>query len=182
MTEHGGSGSFTILFSGLRKLTTVATIPYYTGQYGRTPRGFGYVTIGANVDDFHRAATESGQRIGKMIGEADALTQHERDTLVGDIADQLRGTTTRLAASTLAMVLAVILIAIWMAGLLSRRITHVSMASTASSRATSTSAWPPRAATSSPNWPAPSTAWPTPCNARSAAWRMPATPPSRPTA
>ena len=35
----------------------------------------------------------------------------ERDTLVGDIADQLRGTTTRLAASTLAMVLAVILIA-----------------------------------------------------------------------
>lgn len=125
MTEHGGSGSFTILFSGLRKLTTVATIPYYTGQYGRTPRGFGYVTIGANVDDFHRAATESGQRIGKMIGEADALTQHERDTLVGDIADQLRGTTTRLAASTLAMVLAVILIAIWMAGLLSRRITHV---------------------------------------------------------
>ena len=125
MTEHGGSGSFTILFSGLRKLTTVATIPYYTGPYGRSPRGFGYVTIGANVEDFHRAATESGERIGKMIGDADALTQQERDTLVGDIADSLRGTTTSLAASTLAMVLAVILIAIWMANLLSRRITQV---------------------------------------------------------
>ncbi len=125
MTEHGGSGSFNILFTGVRKLTTVATIPYYTGPYGRSPRGFGYVTIGANVEDFHRAATESGERIGKMIGDADALTQQERDTLVGDIADSLRGTTTSLAASTLAMVLAVILIAIWMANLLSRRITQV---------------------------------------------------------
>jgi hypothetical protein len=125
MTEHGGSGSFNILFTGVRKLTTVATIPYYTGPYGRSPRGFGYVTIGANVDDFHRAATESGQRIGKMIGDADALTQRERDNLVADIDDSLRTTTVGLAASTLAMVLAVILIAIWMAGLLSRRITHV---------------------------------------------------------
>lgn len=60
-----------------------------------------------------------------MIGDADALTQQERDTLVGDIADSLRRTTTSLAASTLAMVLAVILIAIWMANLLSRRITQV---------------------------------------------------------
>ncbi|RXL91185.1 hypothetical protein EO238_30770, partial [Citrobacter sp. AAK_AS5] len=59
VTEHGGSGSFALHFSGLKKLTTVATIPYYTGQYGRSERGFGYVTIGANIDEFHRAATES---------------------------------------------------------------------------------------------------------------------------
>lgn len=32
LTQHGGSGSFTILWSGLWKLTTAATIPYYTGQ------------------------------------------------------------------------------------------------------------------------------------------------------
>jgi signal transduction histidine kinase len=125
MTEHGGSGSFAIHFSGLRKLTTVATIPYYTGPYGKSARGFGYVTIGAHVDDFHRAATESGQRIGQMISEADALTQRERDTLVADIDHSLGQTTTRLAVSTLAMVFAVILIAIWMANLLSRRITQV---------------------------------------------------------
>jgi signal transduction histidine kinase len=125
MTEHGGSGSFAIHFSGLSKLTTVATIPYYTGQYGKSPRGFGYVTIGAHVDDFHRAATESGQRIGQMISEADALTQRERDTLVADIDQSLGQTTTRLAVSTVAMVFAVILIAIWMANLLSRRITQV---------------------------------------------------------
>ncbi len=37
MTEHGGSGSFNILFTGVRKLTTVATIPYYTGPVRAEP-------------------------------------------------------------------------------------------------------------------------------------------------
>ncbi len=63
LTEHGGSGSFVIFFSGLWKLTTAAAVPYYTGRYGASRQGFGYVTIGANVDDFHRAATESGRKI-----------------------------------------------------------------------------------------------------------------------
>ena len=67
LTEHGGSGSFVIFFSGLWKLTTAAAIPYYTGPYGASKRGFGYVTIGANVDDFHKAATESGKRIDALI-------------------------------------------------------------------------------------------------------------------
>ena len=55
------------IFSGLDKLTTAAAIPYCTGQYGYSRRGFGFVTIGANVDDFHRAATESAKRIGQAI-------------------------------------------------------------------------------------------------------------------
>ena len=125
MTEHGGSGSFVIEFSGLRKLTTVAAIPYFTGPYGRSERGFGYVTIGANIDEFHRAATESGRRIGEMIRIADSRTQLERDRLVADIRDSLRRTSLGLSLSTLLMAVAVILVAIWMANLLSRRITDV---------------------------------------------------------
>ena len=123
VTEHGGSGSFAIHFSGLNKLTTVATIPYYTGQYGRSERGFGYVTIGANIDEFHRAATESGRRISEMIQVTDAFNQNERDNLVASIDQSLKETASGLALSTLLMVVAVILIAIWMANLLSRRIT-----------------------------------------------------------
>lgn len=123
VTEHGGSGSFAIHFSGLKKLTTVATIPYYTGQYGRSERGFGYVTIGANIDEFHRAATESGRRISEMIQVTDAFNQRERDNLVASIDENLKQTASGLALSTLLMVVAVILIAIWMANLLSRRIT-----------------------------------------------------------
>jgi len=66
-TEDGGSGSFVILWSGLWKLTTYAAIPYYTGQYGQSRRGFGYVTIGANVEDFHKDATVTKGKIEKQL-------------------------------------------------------------------------------------------------------------------
>jgi len=68
-TKDGGSGSFLILWSGLWKLTTYATIPYYTGPYGNSKRGFGYVTIGANVDDFHKDANITRAKIEKSILE-----------------------------------------------------------------------------------------------------------------
>ena len=68
-TENGGSGSFLILWSGLWKLTTYAAIPYYTGDYGKSKRGFGYVTIGANVDDFHKDAYLTKNKIEGSIKE-----------------------------------------------------------------------------------------------------------------
>ena len=68
-TEDGGSGSFLIFWSGLWKLTTHATVPYYTGIYGRSKRGFGYVTIGANVKDFHKDAIITKAGIEKNIVE-----------------------------------------------------------------------------------------------------------------
>ncbi|MCL2548016.1 MAG: response regulator, partial [Symbiobacteriaceae bacterium] len=57
LTEHGDSGSFYILWSGLYKLTTAGAIPYYTGQYAPerqfgSRRGFAFVTIGAGIEDF----------------------------------------------------------------------------------------------------------------------------------
>lgn len=69
-TEDGGSGSFVILWSGLWKLTTHAAIPYYTGQYGKSRRGFGYVTIGANVEDFHRDATVTRGKIEQQLARS----------------------------------------------------------------------------------------------------------------
>ena len=126
LTEHGGSGSFVIFFSGLWKLTTAATIPYYTGQYGASKRGFGFVTIGANVDDFHKAATESGQRIDALIANADKKLKQERESLQSNIVTRLGSTAFGLTASTLVMIVLVIAIAIWMAGALTRRITEMS--------------------------------------------------------
>lgn len=125
LTEHGGSGSFVIFFSGLWKLTTAAAIPYYTGQYGASKRGFGYVTIGANVDAFHKSATESGKRIDALIATADGEIKQEREGLRREIGNQLRQTTGGLIASTIVMVALVIVIAIWMAGVLSDRITEM---------------------------------------------------------
>ena len=71
-TEDGGSGSFVILWSGLWKFTSYAAVPYYTGVYGKSKRGFGYVTIGANVEDFHKAANVTKQFIERAIQEKGA--------------------------------------------------------------------------------------------------------------
>ncbi len=128
LTEHGGSGSFVIFFSGLWKLTTAAAIPYYTGQYGATKRGFGYVTIGANVDDFHKAATESGKRIDALIAAADEKLKREREGLFDSIGEHLGRTAFGLTASTLIMIVVVIVIAIAMAGVLTGRITEMTRA------------------------------------------------------
>ena len=123
LTEHGGSGSFVIFFSGLWKLTTAAAIPYYTGQYGKSPQGFGFVTIGANVDDFHRAATETATKITSVVAEKDADFKGKRAEMLQGIADSLTGTAWGLAISTALMIALVIGIAVWMANFLTSRIT-----------------------------------------------------------
>ena len=125
LTEHGGSGSFVIFFSGLWKLTTAAAIPYYTGQYGKTPQGFGFVTIGANVDDFHKAATDTAEKINALLGEKDRQFKAQRSDLLDGIEQSLTTTAIGLWGSTVAMVVVVIFIAIWMANLLTARITSM---------------------------------------------------------
>ena len=125
LTEHGGSGSFVIFFSGLWKLTTAAAIPYYTGQYGKTPQGFGFVTIGANVDEFHKAATETAGKINTLLAEKDNSFKSQRGAMLDDIQRSLTSTAIGLWGSTALMVLLVIGIAVWMANLLTGRITRM---------------------------------------------------------
>ncbi len=82
LTKDGGSGSFYILWSGLYKLTTASAIPYYTGQYAPSAandysmRGFGFVTIGAGLDDFTKPAkvTEATLNEAMQAGMRSALT------------------------------------------------------------------------------------------------------------
>lgn len=89
----GGSGSFLILWSGLWKLTTYAAIPYYTGSYGESRRGFGYVTIGANVDDFHKDANITKAKIEKSIieqGKEIASANNKTRVLISESTAQNR--------------------------------------------------------------------------------------------
>ncbi|MDR3281208.1 MAG: response regulator [Synergistaceae bacterium] len=131
LTEKGGSGSFTILWSGLTKLTTAAAIPYYTGQYapseanGYSRRGFAMVTIGAGLDDFQRPALD----MEKLL---DSVTAMANDSLMKAAADaqdsidrNLLHTTTQLAVSATLMVVVVVFIAIWMASVFTRSITYL---------------------------------------------------------
>lgn len=125
VTEHGGSGSFVIFFSGLWKLTTAAAIPYYTGQYSKSPQGFGFVTIGANVDEFHKAATETAGKINTIVVEKDLSFKALRDEMLSDIKESLTSTAITLWGSTVLMVVLVIGIAIWIANLMTGRITQM---------------------------------------------------------
>ena len=125
LTEKGGSGSFAILWTGVWKLTTAAAIPYYTGQYGKSPRGFGYVTIGANVDEFHKSATQTKALLDDKVKATGALMKQKATQTRDMIAASMGSTAWSLAFSTVAMVLVVIFIAIWLAGLLTRRVTHL---------------------------------------------------------
>ena len=110
LTEDGGSGSFYILWSGLYKLTTAAAIPYYTGQYAPSEannfsrRGFGFVTIGAGLEDF----TQPSQEI-----EAKLVTA---------INKNLISTTLQLVLTTIVLIVLVVLIAVWMASFLANNI------------------------------------------------------------
>ncbi|MDR1471618.1 MAG: response regulator [Synergistaceae bacterium] len=125
LTAEGGSGSFVILWSGLTKLTTAATIPYYTGQYGKSRRGFAFVTIGAGLDDFHRPAKETERALSKVIQSANKDLDKAARQADAAISANLADTTYQLVASAAAMIVLVVLIAIWMASVFTRSITSL---------------------------------------------------------
>ena len=125
LTEHGGSGSFVILWTGLWKLTTAAAIPYYTGHYGQTPRGFGYVTIGANIDEFHRPANASRAKLDQLVAAADKEMLRQGEINQASIRDGLSSTANKLIVSTLLMIAAVIAVAVWLASSITAKITDV---------------------------------------------------------
>ena len=125
LTEYGGSGSFVIFWTGLWKLITAAAIPYYTGHYGQSPRGFGFVTIGANVDEFHRPANESKERLDTLVEAADKEMARLGEMSQEAIRLGLSSTAQKLVASTLIMIVAVMGIAIWLASSITSRIVAI---------------------------------------------------------
>jgi signal transduction histidine kinase len=125
LTEFGGSGSFLIQWTGVWKLTTAAAIPYFTGQYASTPRGFGYVTIGANVDDFHKPAQATSNLMESKVAAFGEHMKQDRASLHELIGKSMSQTAGILTASTAIMVAVVVAVAIWLASLLTRRITDI---------------------------------------------------------
>lgn len=125
LTKDGGSGSFVILWSDLWKLNTAAAIPYYTGRYGESKRGFGFVAIGAEVDDFHQPAMATKKVLDELMANTDASLNTLAENTYKAINENLLQTATRLSISTALMAGLVILIAIWMASIFTKRITYI---------------------------------------------------------
>ncbi|NRA47022.1 MAG: HAMP domain-containing protein [Oligoflexales bacterium] len=129
----GGGGSFVIFWSKVWKLTTVATIPYFTGQYD-TQRGFGFITIGANVDEFHLAATKTKESIDGIVEEEttrlEQTIESSRQSILGNIQKVIR----EISVSTAVLTLLAILVAIWISNYLTNRIRTLMKATNAISK------------------------------------------------
>ncbi len=124
-TKDGGSASFLILWSGLWKLTTTAAIPYHTGQYGDTQRGFGIITATSGIENFHAPAIETQKKIQDIITDTDTELDGVAEETFATIASHLWETTLSLSVSTVVMTLLVILVAIWMASTITQKITYL---------------------------------------------------------
>ncbi|MGD9625957.1 MAG: sensor histidine kinase [Arcobacter sp.] len=125
LTENGGYGSFIINWSNVWKLTTAAAIPYYTGKYANSKRGFGFVTIGASVDDFHAAANKTKSDVLDILKNqtenmSEIMTENEFE-----IKSFIKALINELTIITFAMVVLIIIIALLMSGYLSKKIDHI---------------------------------------------------------
>ena len=115
ITEDGSYGSFVIFWSKVWKLTTVAPIPYFTGQYGKTKRGFGFVTMGANLAQFHSATTKTKQNISKLVNSKLENIHNDSKQKDKEISQFIQHLTNELTIYTFIMIGAVIFIAIFIA-------------------------------------------------------------------
>jgi len=125
LTKNGGYGSFIIFWSNVWKLTTASAIPYYTGKYGKSKRGFGFVTIGANVDEFHAAAIKTKEKIKTIVNEQKNILEANKSKSEEIISDYLKGLINELSLSTIIMIIIVIFLAIWMSNFISRKIDNL---------------------------------------------------------
>ena len=125
LTQHGGSGSFLILWSGVWKRTTAAAIPYFTGQYADSPRGFGYITIGANVEDFHAPAVATAELMNEKVTEFGERLKRKQTGLQNMIERSVDYTAADLSGSTIVMLIVVLVVAVWLASVLTQRVTDL---------------------------------------------------------
>ncbi|MFW0694905.1 ATP-binding protein [Aliarcobacter butzleri] len=125
LTQNGGYGSFIINWSNVWKLTTAATIPYYTGKYGNTKRGFGFVAIGASVDDFHSAANKTREDVIKILNnQTESMSEIMNENQL-EIKDFINALINELTIITFTMVILVIVIALLMSSYLSKKIENI---------------------------------------------------------
>jgi hypothetical protein len=124
VTREGGYGSFVILWSNVWKLTTAASIPYFTGQYN-TKRGFGFITIGANVNEFHAAADETRLNVNKILKNQTENIKEIVKENENEINKSVHMLMNELSIVTVVMILLIIIIALWLSNYISAKIENL---------------------------------------------------------
>lgn len=122
LTKDGGHGSFIIYWSGVWKLVTAAAITYDTGKYKDSKRGFGFVTIGANVDEFHSAANKTRRSIEKILETQNNIVKDIVDDNRFEINSYMENMIKQLTLTSFIMIIIVIIIALLMSSYISSKI------------------------------------------------------------
>jgi signal transduction histidine kinase len=129
VTKEGGYGSFILFFSNVWKLTTSASIPYFTGQYGTTKVGFGTFGIGANVADFHEAANKTKDNLDTILVKEEKVLLGYLNDGKKDIESNIQYIINELTFMTSILILIIIFIAISLANYLTKKIDNLVQAS-----------------------------------------------------
>ncbi len=122
IASQGGYGSFMIYWSKVWKLSTVSVIPYYTGQYGKGKKGFGIVSIGANISDFHKVAYKTRDKINATLTQQQSVLKKQIDLSQANLKQFINSTIHNLTISTIILTIIVILIAILIANYFTKKI------------------------------------------------------------
>ncbi|PKI79675.1 two-component sensor histidine kinase, partial [Malaciobacter halophilus] len=125
VTKNGGYGSFIIYWSDIWKLSTAAAIPYYTGKYANSKRGFGFVTITANVNEFHAAANKTKDNIDVILNTQTKSMHESLEKNRSEIEKFIMQMLNELTVSTGIMIVLVIIIALWMSNYISKKIENI---------------------------------------------------------
>jgi signal transduction histidine kinase/CheY-like chemotaxis protein/HPt (histidine-containing phosphotransfer) domain-containing protein len=125
LTQNGGYGSFIIYWSKVWKLSTAASIPYYTGKYGKTKRGFGFVTIGANVDEFHAAANKTKSNVTKILHKQTNQMQEIVNDNKIEIEQFIKSLINELSVVTFIMIILIIIIALWISNYITSKLENI---------------------------------------------------------
>jgi len=125
LVSDGGYGSFVIHWSNVWKLTTAAAIPYYTGQYGQTKIGFGFVTIGANIEEFHSAAMKTKKNIDKIFKKENNNIRNTIQEISNKIYENIKSQINKMMIITIILIIIVIYVAILIANNIANRINKI---------------------------------------------------------
>ncbi len=128
ITDSGSHGSFVIYWSKVWKLTAAAAIPYYTGQYGSTKRGFGFVTMGSNIEEFHEVATKTKKNIENILVDEKESLKADIVQIIKEIFVLIREQINILIMATLLLLIIVLFVAIHVSDNISNRINEIIIA------------------------------------------------------
>ena len=122
ITKDGGHGSFVMFWNGESKLITAAPIAYDTGKYKYSKRGFGFVTIGANINEFHSAADKTKRNIEEILETQNNLVKDVVDDNKLKINTYINNMIKELTSVSFIMIIVVISIALLMSSYISSKI------------------------------------------------------------